>query len=143
MKSKILLIIALLSITICITCVILINRQAEYKQIKADNKEYEIYFEKEVYGTDLATLIGKTINQNEKNMVKKDEKGYYINNGKNSIEIDLKMHTIEKTYPMEEIYNNKIINFVKNFNIIKFKCTKIEYHEKTKRISNLTFEELE
>ena len=82
------------------------------------------------------------IDQNEKNKIEKNEKGYYIDNKQNSIKIDLKMTTIDKTYPMEEIYNNQITNFVQNFNQIKFKCTKIEYHENTKKISKMVFEEL-
>ena len=61
----------------------------------------------------------------------------------NSIKIELKMITIEKTYPMEEIYNNDITKFVENFNLVKFKCTKIEYHKNTGKISKITFEELE
>jgi len=44
---------------------------------------------------------------------------------------------------MEEIYNNKITSFVQNFNFISFKCTRIEYHEKTGKISKLVFEELQ
>ena len=37
---------------------------------------------------------------------------YYIDNNQNSIKIDLKMTTIDKTYPMEEICNNQITNFL-------------------------------
>lgn len=142
MKKTLLIILAIIFITICIICTSLINIRAQEAEIKKENMEYEQYLNKEILGTDVATLISKAVDKNEKNNVPKDEKGYYIDNGKNSIKIDLKMITIEKTYPMEEIYNNKISSFVQNFNFISFKCTSIQYHEKTGRISKLVFEEL-
>lgn len=143
MKHSLLIILATFFIIICITCVIVINWQAENNEIKKENVEYEKYLDKEISGTELATLISKVVDNNEKNNVKKDEKGYYINNNINSIKIDLKMTTVDKTYPMEEIYNNEIATFVQNFNTIQFKCTSIEYHTKTKKISKLIFEETE
>ena len=119
----------------------LINIQNEHKEIAKQNMEYEYYLDKIIMGTDLASLISKVINQNEKNGVLKDKNGLYIDNNKNSIKIDLKMTTIDKTYPMEAIYNSQMINFVQNFNIIQFKCTKIEYHQNSKLVSKLVFEE--
>lgn len=142
MKQTFFIVLAVIFIIICITCVILINIQAEKSEIKKENMEYEKYVNNEILGTDLATLISKSIDNNERNEVQKDDRGYYIENGFNSIKIDLKMTTIDKTYPMEEIYNNQMTAFVKNFNLIKFKCTSIEYHKKTGKISKLVFEEL-
>lgn len=143
MKQQFFITLAILFIIICIICSVLINLQAEKSEIKKENLEYEQYLDKEILSTELATLISKVVDKNEKNNIQKDEKGYYIDNGENSIKIDLKMTTIDKTYPMEEIYNNKITSFVQNFNLIKFRCISIEYHEKTGRISKLIFEELE
>ncbi|MBQ2917477.1 MAG: hypothetical protein IJE59_04890 [Clostridia bacterium] len=143
MKNTFLIILAILFIVICITCVILINWQTEKEEVQKYNKQYEEYINKEIYGTDVASLINKAINQNEKNNIEKDEKGYYIDNKQNSIKIDLKMTTIDKTYPMEEIYNNQTTKFVQNFNLVKFKCVSIEYHENTGIISRLVFEELQ
>ena len=142
MKQSFLLILAIVFIIICIISLNLINMQNEKKQVKKENLEYEEYLNKEILGTKLATLISKAIDQNEKNMVQKNERGYYIENETNSIKIDLKMTTINKTFPMEEIYNNKLTNFVQNFSMIKFKCTNIEYHKRTGKISKLVFEEL-
>ena len=143
MKQQILIILAIFFIIICVICGVLINIQSEKNIIKQENKEYEKYIDKEILGTDLATLIGKAVNTNEKNNISKDDNGYYIDNGKNSIKIDLKMTTLDKTYPMEEIYSKQITKFVQNFNLIKFKCTNIEYHEDTGKVSKLVFEELE
>ena len=143
MKNSLLLILAIFFIIICLVCSILINLNIQKKELLNYNKSYEQYLNKETLGVDLATLIGKVTNQNEKNKILKDEKGYYINNEKNSIKIDLKMITIDKTYPMEEIHNNQISKFVQNFNFIKFKCISIEYHKNTGKVSKLIFEELE
>jgi len=143
MKQNLLIILAILLIIVGIICVSLINLQAEKRKIDKENLEYEKYLNKKILGTELATLISKAVDQNEKNKVEKDEKGYYIDNYENSIKIDLKMTTIDKTYPMEEIYNNKIASFVQNFNLINFECTNIEYHQKTGKISRLVFTELD
>lgn len=143
MKQSLLIILAIIFIVICIVSGAIINLRAENKEINKYNLEYEKYLNKEILGTEIATLISKVIDKNERNNIQKDENGYYINNNQNSIKIDLKMITIDKTYPMETIYNNQITNFVQNFNQIKFKCTKIEYHEQTGKISRLIFEELE
>ncbi len=143
MKSSVLFIFAIFFIIICIVSFTLINMQIQKNELANWNKTYEYYLNKEIPGTEIATLIGKVTNQNEKNNVKKDKNGYYIDNGKNSIKLDLKMITIEKTYPMEEIYNNEIAKFVQNFNFINFKCTSIEYHKTTGKISKLVFEELQ
>ena len=141
--TSVLIIFAIIFIIICLVCAGIINMRAQKKQIQQENLEYEKYLNKEILGTDLATLISKVVDQNEKNNVPKDKNGYYINNKENSIKIDLKMTTINKVYPMEEIYNNKITNFVQNFNLIKFKCTSIEYHESSSKVAKLIFEELE
>lgn len=137
----------MLLLTFCvitfIICLNIINIRSEKNEIKKENMQYEKYLNKEILGTELATLINKVIDQNEKNDVQKDEKNYYIDNGENSIKIDLKMITIDKTYPMEEIYNKKIANFVQNFNLIEFKCINIEYHKNSGKVAKLIFEELE
>lgn len=143
MKNTFLMLLAVIFIIICIACTFLININAEKNELKKENSEYEEYLNKEILGTDLATLISKAVDKNEKNNVQKDNEMRYINNGKDSIKIDLKMSTINKTYPMEEIYNNEMTSFVQNFNLIKFKCTSIEYHEKTGKVAKLLFEEIE
>ena len=141
--KSLLILLVIFFIIICIVSLNIMDLQAQKRQVLKENLEYEQYLNKEILGTELATLIGKVVDQNEKNEIQKDNKGYYINNNINSIKIDLKMTTINKTYPMEEMYNSKISNFVQNFNLIKFKCTKIEYHKKSSKISKLVFEELQ
>ena len=76
-------------------------------------------------------------------MIEKDKKNYYIENDENSLKIEIKLLLTNKTYSMEEFYNNDITRFVQNFSLAKFKCSNIEYHKKTGKISRIMFEEIE
>lgn len=106
------------------------------------NKEYEQYLEKEIYGADIATVINKAVNQNEKNNVPKNEQNYFTENEENSIKIDIHIVENDTTYNMERIYSKGIENFVKNFNFVKFKCVKKEYHNQTNKIKYILFEQI-
>ena len=111
-------------------------------ETKMNNIQYENYKDKEIYGTDLATLINKTVDDNTKNNIEKDNNGLYINNEENSIRIDIWFADDEKVHSMEEIYNGDTMTFMQYYNQIKFKCTKIEYHNKTGRVRYLYFEQI-
>lgn len=143
-KVFICLLIALIVITIIVVLYISNNNRTLY-EIKQANQEYELYLNKTVFGTEVTTIINKAINGNEKNGIPKDEKGFYIENDTNSIKVELIMLNEDKkeTYQMETLQKAGITGFIKNFNLIDFKCTKIEYHEKTKLISKIVFEQLE
>ena len=143
MRHSLLLILAAIFIIICIVCLNIINIQNEKKQLAKENEIYEQYLNKEIIGTEVATIINKAIDQNERNEIPKDGKGHYIENEENSIKIDFKMITVNKTYPMEAFYNNEIEGFVANFKTVKFKCTDIQYHKNSGKVSKLIFEELE
>lgn len=73
MKQQLLIILATFFIIICIVCTVLINIQTEKNSIKNENSELEKYINKEIIGTDLATLISKAIDKNEKNGIQKDK----------------------------------------------------------------------
>ena len=143
MKKTIIILLIPIFMIIFSICGLLITKNTTLKNIKRENQEYEYYLNKTIYGTEVTSIINKAINQNEKNGIPKDEKGYYIENNENSLKIEIKMITIEKTYLMEEIYNNDITKFVQNFNIVEFKCSEISYHKKTGKISKIVFDELE
>ena len=119
-----------------------LNYKAVYKEAKIKNAQYESYENKEIYGTDLATLINKAVDDNAKNEVQKDEKGNYINNEENSIRIDIKFIDDDKIHSMGEIYRSGTDLFVRYYNQIKFKCTSIEKHAKTGRIKYMFFEQI-
>lgn len=142
MKKQFFIITLIFLVIIMMISVKLINFQTNRNRIKKENAQYEYFLDNEIYGADLATLINKTIEKNEKNNINKDKDNYYIENDENSIKIYINMKTIENTYTMEEFYNNDIKEFVKNFSIIKFKCIDIEYHKTTEKVKSLTFEEI-
>ncbi len=144
MKKTFIYILSVIFIIIIIIAVIISNNIRKINNINEYNKEYEIYEDKEVFGTNVTTIINKAINNNIKNEVAKDEKGFFIQDD-NSIKVEVIMLNEGKktTYQMETIEKTGITGFVKNFNLIKFKCSKIEYNDKTKKISKIIFEQLE
>ncbi len=143
MKKLLIILLILFMIIIFSIYALFLNNRLRLKNLIAFNKEYEQYLDKTIYGTELATLINKVTNLNENNNIKKDDKNYYIEDDENSIKIEIKMLLTEKTYPMEEIYNNNTAEFVKYFNIEQFKCTSIKYHDKSGKISKMMFEQIE
>ena len=156
MKKATWMILILLFIMTVSTVLFAKNLEADKNAIKKENLEYERYLGQNIYGAELATIINKAIDENEKNKVRKDEKNYYIENEENSIKIYINMKTVEKTYLMEEIYNNNITEFVKylgskikeNEKIItvedtlELHCQTIEYHKKNGKIRSIIFEEI-
>ena len=122
---------------------IYLDYKANYNDAKIKNKQFDSYLNQEIYGRELTTIINKAIDNNEHNEIEKEEKtGKYINNEKNSINIDVKMLDIDKTYNMEMFYNGGMERFVQAYGEIKFKCSKIEYHKSTQRVKYMLFEQI-
>lgn len=137
-------------LTICFVLVIMvtvsvINQTKALSEIQKQNEIYEKYLDKEVYGTEVVTVINKATNTNIQNEITKDEKGYFIENDINSIKVEIKMLDEGKliAYPMETIQKVGVQGFIQNFNLIRYKCSKIEYHETTQRVSKIVFEQIE
>ena len=140
MKKSVIIISLILIAAIAISVSLISLNSKTSKAILKQNSKYEQYLQGTIYGTDIITLINKSISNNETNNVEKDKKGYYINNNTNSIQIDLVMITDEEkekttTYKMEAISKLGTTEFIKNFNIAEFKCTKKEYHSQTGQIA--------
>ena len=130
--------------TILIVCAIFamyISYKANYNMSKKSNLAFEKYLNEEVYGTDLATVINRAIDRNEKNEVAKNNKGIYQNNDENSINIEIKMLDDDSVYKMEKFYNDGIQNFINYYGNIKFKCTDIKYHSATNQVKYMLFEQ--
>ena len=140
--KKIIIFFGIVILIICIIGIRYYSYLAQYNITKEENLEYEKYKDKEIYGIDLVTIINKTIDKNIKNGVEKNIEEIFIPNDKNSIEIEIYLTDNEKTYKMETFYNNGIDIFYENYKNIKFKCSKIEYHEKTKKIKYILFEQI-
>lgn len=130
-------------IIVSVISYIYIDYKITAKNAQNENYQYASYDGKEIYGTDLATLINKAVDDNKKNNIDKDQNGIYKDNDKNSVRIEVKFTDDDKVHNIEEIYNSGTEKFMELYNQIKFKCTKIEYHEKTKKVSYMFFEQME
>lgn len=137
---------SLLAISIIIISIVGIKYYSymiERNNLMKENAEYEQYLDKEVYGIDIASLINRIVNLNEKNEIEKDANGIYIQNDEDSIEVEIYMEDNETTYKMEVFYNAGTEQFLPYYGNIKFKCSKIEYHKNTGKIKYMLFEQLQ
>lgn len=141
MKKFIIFLIAVI-IIICGITYVYINYKANYNVSKKANLEFENYLNKEIYGTDLSTIINRVVDSNEKNNVEKNNKGIYLNNNKNSINIEIKITDDNSIYKMETFYKSDMKNFLNYYGNIKFKCINIKYHESTKKVKYMLFEQI-
>ena len=117
--------------------------QRQNREIQKFNSEYEFFNREGICGVDITTVINKAVDNNEKYEVEKNEFGYYIPNDENSIKIYITLINNSQTYEMERIKEIGLESFVEFFGEVDFKCNKIEYHEKTGKISAMTFESLQ
>lgn len=129
----------LLLILVIIITINFKNIEKEKKEIAKYNLTYEDYNTNNLNGLDITTVINKATNNNEKNNISKDKNGNYVSDGMNSIKIYVTMNINEKTYEMERINEVGMNSFIEYFGNVQFQCTDIKYHEKTGRVSELTF----
>ena len=129
-------------VIMAVTAIGYLNYISVSKATSNSNKNYENLLNKTITGTEFATYINKIIDKNTKNSVEKDSKGYYINNNENSIIVEIKFKDSDNIFRIEQISNNGIEKFINLYANLNFKCTKIEYHKKTKLISYMYFEEV-
>lgn len=141
MKKFIIFLVVIL-IIIATVSYIYLNYKVSYDIAKKENYQFESYYNQEIFGPDVATVINKAVDKNSTNNISKDNKGNFIENDANSIKIDIKFLDDDKTHKMEEIFNNGIGTFMQYYSQIKFKCTKIEYHETTKKVRYMLFEQI-
>lgn len=140
--KKIVIFLIIVLIIICGIFGLYLNYKAEYNSSRLSNLEFEKYINKEVLGTDLATIINRAVDNNEKNEVEKNNKGIYLDNNQTSINIEIKMIDNDSIYQMETIYNGGIQNFINYYSNIKFKCTDIKYHNLTNKVKYMLFEQI-
>lgn len=144
MKRKFFVIMLILFVVTLISIYAVYSYRNSIKSSQKINDEYNSYYNKQMLGTELISIINKTIDINHKNNIEKDSSDYYIDNENNSIQIYVnfvyKKET--KTKKMEDIEKGGIEEFVQVYSTANFKCTNIEYHTKTKNVKSLTFEEI-
>ena len=140
--KKIIILISIVIIGLAIISINYMNYTNQHNEVLKYNLEFEKNYQKEIYGIDLTTIINKVINNNEKNKVEKGQDKKYINNHTNSINIEIKITDTNQVYTMETLYNRGMEQFVQHYGDIQFKCSKIEYHKKTGKVSYLYFEQI-
>lgn len=143
MKRSFFIILAiLLTISVAITLYVY-NANRIDKMTTKHNQQYEMYCNKKILGTDLISLINKVIDYNEKNNIPKQKDSiYYVNNNTNSIQISVKFIENDKIIEMEDIAEKQTETFIKFFATSTFICNDIKYHEQTKNVQSMYFEQV-
>lgn len=146
MKKNLIILISVLLIICAFAVYFTINYRNMQIDAQINNKEYITYKDKTIVGTTLVSIINKTVDNNEKNNIKKDDSNVYIENEGNSVKIyiyflDEDGKQIETPYTMEQIYNKGTESFIKLYGTSNFYCSNIDYHEKTGNVKSLTFEQ--
>ena len=132
----------LLTISVAITLHVY-NANRIDKMATKHNQQYEMYCNKKILGTDLISLINKAIDYNEKNNIPKQKDSiYYVNNNTNSIQISVKFIENDKIIEMEDIAEKQTETFIKFFATSIFICNDIKYHEQTKNVQSMYFEQI-
>ena len=140
--KKIIIFFTLIIAIILVMAYIYSRYKISVEQVRQENLELERYTSKDnITGMELATIINKSVDRNTRNEVEKDSNGKYIDNGKNSINIDIKFLDNDITYNMEKFYNNGIENFIYYYGNIEFKCNQVQYHIFTNKIKYIEFEQ--
>ena len=145
MKNKILIILLIFFIVLIISVYAVYNYRASVIESQKINNEYQKYYNIQVLGNELITIINKTIDINEKYGTEKSEDGQYIENDTSSIKLYIEFRYKEdyKKVTMEDISKSGIENFMKVYGAASFKCTELTYHEKSKNIKSVTFTEIQ
>ena len=140
--KKLIIFLVIVLIIVATVAYMYLNYKATYNEAQVKNVQYESYNGKEIFGTDLATLINKAVDGNTKNNIQKEDSGLYTDNGTDSIRIDILFTDDNEVHSMEEIYNSGTDTFMQYYNQIRFKCTKVDHHSKTGRVSYMYFEQV-
>ncbi len=146
MKNKILIILVVFMVILAIVTYGIYNYRKQIVESQKINNTYKNYENIQILGSELISIINRTIDIDENEGIEKNQDGLYIDNGKNSIKIYIEFLYGEdetRTIEMEKIANNGIDQFVNVYSTASFKCTNISYHEKTNNVKSLTFTEIQ
>lgn len=142
MKKNVILILTIFLVIAVIVSYGLYNEKEKNLKSSNINRSYESFYNQQVLGTDVISIINKAIDSNKRNSIEQDEKGNYIENDKNSIKIDIKFKELDQVITMERINEVGMQRFWQNYGPLDFKCTKIEYHQKTNNVKYMYFEQI-
>lgn len=142
MKKKFLVILGIFTIILIFVTYLLYNYNKMAKQAEDFNRQYNVYYQKQIIGSELATLLNKVSDYNEKNGIDKTENNRYYIETEKSIFVEISFLEKEQPVRMEDILEQGIENFIKHYSIANFKCTKIEYHNENRQVKSLYFEQI-
>ena len=80
MKKNLIILISILLIICAFVVYFVINYRNMQMQAQINNKEYNTYKDKTIVGTTLVSIINKTVDNNEKNNIEKDNSNVYVEN---------------------------------------------------------------
>ena len=142
MKNRIIFIFVLLIIILLVGIYYIYNYRTSLIESQKINNEYKSYYNVQLLGTELVSIINKTEDVNEKYKTEKTSDNIYIENDTNSIKLYIKFKYKDDytTIESENITNNGIDQFIKAYSTASFKCTEINYHENG-NVKSLTFTE--
>ena len=141
MKKLFIFILTLFIIFIILICAYFNALKFEKNMIKQYNSEYEVYLDKKITGSEITSLINKIIDNNEKNKIQKDNNGFYIENDKNSILMQIKITDNDTLYNIETFYGAEMVNFLKYYDSVLFECKEIKYNSLGK-VNYIYFEQI-
>ena len=141
MKKIVLLIITIIIVILAFVSYHYFNYKIKVQNENNSNKIYESFYQVNVLGTDVASLINRVQDENVKNKIKSDNKGFFIENDTDSIKLNIKFLEQEEIIEFESIVKKGVPKFIEFFGSMEFKCTSIEYHNKTGNIKYIHFEQ--
>lgn len=138
-----------ITILICVFLVIITSLYAYYQStqnnaenVKKFNLQYEKYFNKEIFGADVATLINMAIDNNVKYNIAKSDNNKYIEDDAYCLKVIIKFKDVDTNFEMESIDKVGIEGFVKNFSNSTFKIVDYKYNKNTNRLGKIVIEEV-
>lgn len=133
---------AIVVLIVCGVSYAYLTYRANDQEAKRENRAFETYENQVVTGTELSSVINRAMDSNSKNEIEKQKDGTYLSNTTNSIKVEVKMLDNGKTYTMESLVSQGLDQFIQYYYNVSFKCTKINYHQTTKKVSYLLFEQM-
>ena len=137
-------------VLICIFIAIIISLYTYYQStqsvlqgVKKFNYQFEQYFDKEIYGADVVTIMSKAIDNNNKYDIARNEENKFIEDNKYCLKVMIKFKDVDQTFDMESIEKAGIEGFMQNFSKSTFKVIEYDYNEDSKRIGKIVIEEIQ
>ena len=92
MKNKILLVLTIFMVILAISCYIVYQYRLNIIENQKINNQYKSYYQAQVLGTELVSIINETEDINSKNEILKNDEGLYIDNQDNSIKMYIEFY---------------------------------------------------